>query len=169
MKTGEVEPKRLGSTSLRDCIVPDYAASNRVADPDERDGYYSGKKKQHTLKSQVAVDEDTGAVVDISESVPGPTADLTLLKESGLMGRLPPGVGALGDLAYVGSTIWTPTSKEPHRVGSPGASHARRQIGSTTAPSRGAASESSTRWPGCGASKRSHRRIDTTAGAMPCV
>lgn len=74
----------------------------RPHDPDERDGYYSGKKKQHTLKSQVAVDEDTGEVVDTSESVPGPTADLTLLKDSGLMSRLPPGVGALGDLAYVG-------------------------------------------------------------------
>ncbi len=74
----------------------------RPHEPGERDGFYSGKKKQHTLKSQVAVDEDTGEVVDVSESVPGPTADLTLLRESGLMSRLPPGVGALGDLAYVG-------------------------------------------------------------------
>jgi len=74
----------------------------RPQEPEERDGYYSGKKKQHTLKSQVAVDEDTGEVVDTSESVPGPTADLKLLRESGLMSRLPPGVGALGDLAYVG-------------------------------------------------------------------
>ncbi len=74
----------------------------RPHEPQERDGFYSGKKKQHTLKSQVAVDEETGEVVDTSESVPGPTADLTLLKQSGLMSRLPPGVGALGDLAYVG-------------------------------------------------------------------
>jgi hypothetical protein len=47
---------------------------------DEADGYYSGKKKQHTLKSQVAVDETTGQVVDVSTSVPGPTADLNLLE-----------------------------------------------------------------------------------------
>lgn len=64
--------------------------------------FYSGKKKRHTLKSQVAVDEETGKLVAVSESVPGPTADLKLLKKSKLLRRLPKGVGALGDLAYVG-------------------------------------------------------------------
>lgn len=68
----------------------------------EADGYYSGKKRQHTLKSQVAVDEPSGRIVDVSDSVPGPTADITLLKRSGILERLPAGVGALGDLAYVG-------------------------------------------------------------------
>ena len=66
------------------------------------DQYYSGKKKRHTLKSQITVDEHTGRVVDISASVPGPTADLTVLKQSGVLARLPAGVGALGDLAYMG-------------------------------------------------------------------
>jgi len=70
--------------------------------PDDRDGFYSGKKKTHTIKSQVAVDEDSGAIVDVSDSVAGPTADMTLLEQSGLMERLPEGVGGLGDLAYVG-------------------------------------------------------------------
>jgi hypothetical protein len=74
----------------------------RPRDRDEADGYYSGKKKQHTLKSQVAVDETTGQVVDVAESVRGPTADLTLLAQSQLLDRLPPGVGGMGDLAYVG-------------------------------------------------------------------
>jgi DDE superfamily endonuclease/Helix-turn-helix of DDE superfamily endonuclease len=64
--------------------------------------YYSGKKKAHTLKSQVAVDED-GRVVDVGESRPGPWADLKVFQRSGLAGRLArAGVGALGDLAYVG-------------------------------------------------------------------
>lgn len=67
-----------------------------------KDSHYSGKKKQHTLKSQVSVDEETGQIVDVGESVPGPTADKRLLQESGLLERLPPGVGALGDLAYLG-------------------------------------------------------------------
>ena len=53
------------------------------------DSYYSGKKKQHTHKTQVAVDETSGAIVDISATVRGPTADLTLLKESQLLERLP--------------------------------------------------------------------------------
>ena len=30
--------------------------------------YYSGKKKCHTLKSQVAVDEESGRIVDIADS-----------------------------------------------------------------------------------------------------
>jgi len=64
--------------------------------------FYSGKKKRHTLKSQVAIDEETGAIVDVAESVPGPTADITVLKESKLLKRLPAGVCGLGDLAYVG-------------------------------------------------------------------
>jgi len=74
----------------------------RPKDPNDRDRFYSGKKKTHTLKSQVAVDEDSGAIVDVSESVAGPTADMTLLEQSGLMNRLPEGVGGIGDLAYVG-------------------------------------------------------------------
>jgi hypothetical protein len=64
--------------------------------------YYSGKKKAHTLKSQVAVDEGSGRFVDVSDSVPGPWADIKLLKKSRLLRRLPAGVGGIGDLAYVG-------------------------------------------------------------------
>ena len=73
-------------------------AGRAAADP-----FYSGKKKRHTLKVQVAVDEETGRLVDVSESFPGPTGDMAVLRASGLFDRLPPGVGALGDLAYVGA------------------------------------------------------------------
>jgi hypothetical protein len=66
------------------------------------DAYYSGKQRRHTRKTQVAIDERTGRFVDVAEGVRGPTADITLLKQSGLLDRLPPRVGALGDLAYVG-------------------------------------------------------------------
>ena len=74
----------------------------RPTDRAARDRWYSGKKKAHTIKTQVAVDEDTGLIVDVPDSVPGPTADLVLLGRSGVLPRLPVGVGALGDLAYVG-------------------------------------------------------------------
>jgi len=77
----------------------------RVQRPRDRhiaDGFYSGKKKQHTLKSQIAVNEETGEICDIPESVPGPTADLTVLRESKLLEHLPTGVGGIGDLAYIG-------------------------------------------------------------------
>ena len=72
------------------------------------DAFYSGKKKQHTLKTQVAIDEETGKFVDVPDSVPGPTADLTLLKDSGLLARLPADVGGLGDKAYLGGDNLVP-------------------------------------------------------------
>lgn len=90
----------------------------RVQRPRDRataDGYYSGKQQRHTLKSQVAIDERDGRVVDVPDSVRGPTADLTLLKDSGLLDRLPPGVGALGDLAYVGIGALHPLGATPRR------------------------------------------------------
>ena len=74
----------------------------RHQDHDLADDHDSGKKQQHTRKSQVAVDEETGQIVDIAESALGPTADIKVLEESKLLERLPPGVGAIGDLAYVG-------------------------------------------------------------------
>ena len=89
----------------------------RIERPTDRtvaDTYYSGKKKQHTLKVQVAVDEG-GGIIDIPPSVRGPTNDLTLLRESGLPGRLPQEVGILGDLAYVGITAFHPTGATPRR------------------------------------------------------
>lgn len=84
----------------------------RVQRPQDRQAaaaHYSGKKKQHTLKSQVAVDEESGRFVDVSASVSGPTADIKLLVHSGLLERLPAGVGGLGDLAYVGMDKLHPT------------------------------------------------------------
>jgi DDE superfamily endonuclease/Helix-turn-helix of DDE superfamily endonuclease len=84
----------------------------RCKDPKQADAHFSGKKKQHTLKVQVVADEDDGTVCDVSESVVGPTADLSLLKTSGVLERLPKGVGALGDLAYVGIG-----EAHPHKLG----------------------------------------------------
>ncbi len=48
------------------------------------------------------MNEETGEIVDVSESVPGSTADITLLRRSELMKRLPPGGRGIGDLAYAG-------------------------------------------------------------------
>lgn len=70
--------------------------------------YYSGKKKRHTVKSQVAVDEETGRVVHVPPSRPGPTADLQMLAKSRLLGCLPKGVGLIGDRAYIGAGALKP-------------------------------------------------------------
>jgi hypothetical protein len=106
------DPGRKRRRKLADLLrdTPELAVvidsfEQRVQRPRDRataDGLYSGKKQAHTLKSQVGVDEETGRIVDVADSVPGPMADITLLEQSALMKRLPDGVGAIGDLAYVG-------------------------------------------------------------------
>lgn len=63
----------------------------------------SGKRKRHTLKSQRVVDEASGRIADVSVSVPGPTADLKLLKRSKVLGKVRRGAAVVGDLAYLGA------------------------------------------------------------------
>jgi hypothetical protein len=94
-------PKLLAETPGLAVVIDTF--EQRVQRPRRRQrAYSSGKKKAHTLKSQVAVDEESGRFVDVAESRPGPWADLKVLKRSRLLRRLPAGVGALADLAYVG-------------------------------------------------------------------
>jgi DDE superfamily endonuclease/Helix-turn-helix of DDE superfamily endonuclease len=94
-------PRLLAETPELAVIIDTF--EQRVQRPKRQQrAYYSGKKKAHTVKSQVAVDEETGRVADVAESRPGRWADLKVLKRSKLKPRLPAGVGALGDLAYVG-------------------------------------------------------------------
>jgi len=103
-------PGRKGRRDLGDVLgrVPELAVvidslEQRVQRPRERaeaDRHYSGKKKMHTLKSQVAVTQHNGRLVDIGPSVRGPTADSTLLEQSGLLDRLDPDTLLYGDKAY---------------------------------------------------------------------
>ncbi|MEP6985732.1 MAG: transposase family protein [Chloroflexota bacterium] len=87
----------------------------RVQRPPNDESHYSGKKKQHTLKSQITVDSDTGRIVDIADSVPGPTADIRLLEQSGMLARLPEAVGIAGDLAYLKLTTLRHNGFSPRR------------------------------------------------------
>jgi hypothetical protein len=81
----------------------------------ERDDWYSHKKRSHTTQSQIAVDDETGRIVAVSASVTGRTHDLTLLKQSGLLERLPDGVGGLGDLGYQGIRDLHPLAACPRK------------------------------------------------------
>ena len=87
----------------------------RPKDATARDAWYSGKKKTHTMKSQASVDEETGEIVDIPESVPGPTADIKLLEQSELLDNLPEGVGGMGDSGYQGIDKLHPKGYSPRK------------------------------------------------------
>lgn len=63
--------------------------------------FYSGKKKRHTVKNQVVCRPD-GRLGAVSQTVPGSTHDLTVLRGDGLLDRLDPDEGAMGDKAYTG-------------------------------------------------------------------
>lgn len=50
--------------------------------------YYSGKKKTHTVKTQIAITLD-GQIAEVSTTVPGSVNDLTLLRQSKTLTRVP--------------------------------------------------------------------------------
>ena len=64
---------------------------------------YSGKKKSHTIKTQIVVDTK-GTIKHISPSIPGNIHDKKLFDQSGAI--LPH--NALGDLGYLGTNIAIP-------------------------------------------------------------
>lgn len=134
---------------------------------DEADRWYSGKKKQHTLKSQVAVEEESGQVVDIADSVPGRTADIRLLADSQLLSRLPEGVGGIGDSAYQGIENLHPQGLEPPRARNPAASRAPPRTRPSTPPFPAAGLLLSIPLAACAAIRVSPRQTATIANATP--
>jgi len=77
---------------------------------DRQKPYYSGKKKAHTLKNQVAI-SPTGLVEHASESVPGSTHDLTLLRQTDLVSELADDEAAMMDKGYDGIATDHPDKK----------------------------------------------------------
>jgi hypothetical protein len=64
--------------------------------------YYSGKKRAHTIKTQLGV-TPSGLIVSVSPGVPGSVNDVRLLRQTKLLGRLADGEQALADKGYEGA------------------------------------------------------------------
>jgi DDE superfamily endonuclease len=80
------------------------ATEQRVARPGDdaaQRRYYSGKKKAHTLKTQLVTDDDHH-ILAISAAVPGATHDKPLCDALHTLARLPDGAEALADKGYQG-------------------------------------------------------------------
>jgi hypothetical protein len=76
---------------------------------------YSGKKKQHTLKTQILTDQK-GKILDISSGHRGPKSDVKIWNET----ELPPEIKEkpkLGDKAYVGANKPTHTPQKKPKGG----------------------------------------------------
>jgi hypothetical protein len=108
------ERKKTGSVAAVMDAFPDVrlvidAKEQRIQRPqstkedDQQKPYYSGKKKCHTLKTQIGVMPD-GEIGEVSASVPGGAIhDLVLLRQTGLIGRLDAvDEAAMLDKGYVG-------------------------------------------------------------------
>jgi len=81
---------------------------NRPRGYDAQKPYYSGKKKAHTVKTQVVVDP-CGRIEAVSDSVPGgANHDLPLWCGSGVLEQLAAGQGAMVDKGYVGLKNYYP-------------------------------------------------------------
>jgi hypothetical protein len=76
----------------------------RPTDDDIQWLFYSGKKKKHTLKYEVAVNITNGEIVWISGPAPGKTHDLTMLRNNGLLLLLLSGEWLLADKGYQGDS-----------------------------------------------------------------
>jgi hypothetical protein len=110
---GWPDPPKRGQTKDLDQALQDYpelmaivdATEQRVrrsSDNETQREHYSGKKKCHTRKTQITVNEK-GIIRDVSFSVPGKMHDLELFRQSGAAGRIPKNVGVGGDAGYQGS------------------------------------------------------------------
>lgn len=73
----------------------------RPQDQETQKAHYSGKKKRHTLKTQVVVGPD-GELMNVSETVPGSQHDKKLYDESGVGDHLEEGEAMMGDSGYQG-------------------------------------------------------------------
>lgn len=96
-----VTPDQSGCADYLAIIDATEQRTQRAKKYAEQKLYYSGKRKTHTIKTQIVVSE-TGRVCHVSDSVPGSTHDLTLLRQSGLKDELPEGLTATGDTGYRG-------------------------------------------------------------------
>ncbi|MEG3970558.1 transposase family protein [Microcoleus sp. T2B6] len=77
----------------------------RPGTQDEQEKYFSGKKSNHTFKSQIIVMPDGRDIVDVVAGKPGPKSDITLFREE--RSRFDPQLIFKGDKAYVGEALIT--------------------------------------------------------------
>ncbi len=116
---GEDDPEAILALfpELRAIVDATEQRIRRPKDTEVQKTYYSGKKRAHTLKTQVLVNQD-GRPCHVSDSVPGSQHDLTLERQSQIDDQLPPQVKLMGDKGYQGlqndnpeRTIELPTRK----------------------------------------------------------
>ena len=83
------------------------ATEQQIARPKDKRNkkkYYSGKKKRHTIKTQLLIELHSGKILDISSPFPGRVHDYTIFKETKLSDKIPPDSPLYLDKGYDGAT-----------------------------------------------------------------
>lgn len=75
----------------------------RPKDKRNKKKYYSGKKKRHTIKTQIAIERNSGEIVSIASSFPGRVHDYTIFKKTRLPDKIPDGAPLYLDKGYDGA------------------------------------------------------------------
>jgi len=93
-------------------IVDSYEqVRERPGDKDEQEKYFSGKKSNHTFKSQMIIMPDGRDIVDVVAGEPGPKSDITIFRE--YRSEFDPQQRFKGDKAYLGEDLITTPIKKP--------------------------------------------------------
>jgi len=94
-------------------IVDSYEQPReRPTDKKEQQEYFSGKKKNHTLKSQVVSLPNAKDIVDIVVGAKGPTSDISLFRSQ--QQKFAPLQSFKGDKGYQGGKNISTPHKKPH-------------------------------------------------------
>ncbi|TFI51245.1 IS5/IS1182 family transposase [Mastigocladus laminosus UU774] len=93
-------------------IVDSYEqVRERPGDNEEQEKYFSGKKSNHTFKSQMIVMPDGRDIIDVVAGEPGPKSDITIFREYAR--EFDPQQRFKGDKAYIGEDLITTPIKKP--------------------------------------------------------
>jgi transposase len=89
----------------------------RPGDDDDQRQHYSGKKKAHTRKTAIVVNE-RGRIRDVSDSTAGSKHDLRHVVESRVIDHIPEEVTAIGDAGFDGLQNYYPQRSigTPHKA-----------------------------------------------------
>jgi len=93
-----IEPNETDMVAIIDATEQRIERSHDYA---TQKAHYSGKKKAHTRKTQLIVNQQ-GRIRDVSQSVPGSLHDINLFRQSGVLERLPVEISAMADSGYQG-------------------------------------------------------------------
>jgi hypothetical protein len=74
---------------------------------------YSGKKKRHTKKTQVAQDKNTKLIIGLSPPKKGKIHDKKQVEQVGWNDKLPDDINCQGDLGFQGMNNWIIPHKKP--------------------------------------------------------